>query len=122
MPTIWAAPDIDIAHLSTPSPSTAIGAKGGGEDGCIATTSALLNAVEDAGWAVRSRDPDDRRRHELHTTKAGDVALAELFRLALANEAHVRQALGADERTQLFALLDKVYAVCYPTVTDDDAA
>ncbi len=48
MPTIWAAPEIEIEHLETKSPSTRIGAKGGGEDGCIATSTALMGAVEDA--------------------------------------------------------------------------
>ena len=48
MPTVWAAPEIEIEHLVTKSPSTSIGAKGAGEDGCIATSTALMGAVEDA--------------------------------------------------------------------------
>ena len=48
IPTVWAAPEIEIEHLETKSPSTEIGAKGGGEDGCIATSTALMSAVEDA--------------------------------------------------------------------------
>ena len=48
MPTVWAAPDIEVAHLVTPSPATKIGAKGAGEDGCIATSTVLMGAVEDA--------------------------------------------------------------------------
>ena len=48
MPTVWAAPEIEIEHLETKSPCTSIGAKGGGEDGCIATSTALMGAVEDA--------------------------------------------------------------------------
>lgn len=32
----------------TKSPSTRIGVKGGGEDGCIATSTVLMGAVEDA--------------------------------------------------------------------------
>ncbi|MSQ69222.1 MAG: hypothetical protein EXR83_13725 [Gammaproteobacteria bacterium] len=48
MPTVWAAPDIEVAHLVTPSPATRIGAKGAGEDGCIATSTVLMGAVEDA--------------------------------------------------------------------------
>jgi len=48
MPTVWAAPEIEIHHLVSPSPATRIGAKGGGEDGCIATSTALMSAVEDA--------------------------------------------------------------------------
>lgn len=48
MPTVWAAPEMQIEHLVTKSPATAIGAKGGGEDGCIATSTILMGAVEDA--------------------------------------------------------------------------
>ena len=48
MPTIWAAPPIQLEHLVTKSPATSVGAKGGGEDGCIATTTVLMGAVEDA--------------------------------------------------------------------------
>lgn len=48
MPTVWAAPEIEVEHLVTKSPATSVGAKGGGEDGCIATTTVLMGAVEDA--------------------------------------------------------------------------
>ena len=48
MPTVWAAPKIEVAHLVTPSPATKIGAKGAGEDGCIATSTVLMGAVENA--------------------------------------------------------------------------
>ena len=49
MPTVWAAPaEIEIHHFETRSPATAVGAKGGGEDGCIATSTVLMGAVENA--------------------------------------------------------------------------
>lgn len=48
MPTVWAAPEIEVDHLVTKSPATSVGAKGAGEDGCIATSTVLLAAVEDA--------------------------------------------------------------------------
>jgi carbon-monoxide dehydrogenase large subunit len=48
MPTVWAAPEIEVEHLVTPSPATRIGAKGAGEDGCIATSTVLMGAVENA--------------------------------------------------------------------------
>jgi carbon-monoxide dehydrogenase large subunit len=68
MPTVWAAPEIHIEHLCSPSPATRTGAKGGGEDGCIATSTVLMAAVEDAlqPWGVEvthSRlDPQTVRR------------------------------------------------------------
>lgn len=54
LPTVWAAPEIHIEHLCSPSPATRTGAKGGGEDGCIATSTVLMAAVEDAlqPWGV----------------------------------------------------------------------
>ena len=48
MPTVWAAPEIEIDHLVSKSPSTSVGAKGAGEDGSIATSTVLMAAVEDA--------------------------------------------------------------------------
>jgi aerobic carbon-monoxide dehydrogenase large subunit len=69
MPTVWAAPDIEIAHLVTKSPCTTIGAKGAGEDGSIATSTALMGAVEDAlrpfGVKVMSSPLSPARIHAL---------------------------------------------------------
>jgi len=48
MPNVFASVPIEIEHLETLSPGTAIGAKGVGESGCIATTTVLMQAVEDA--------------------------------------------------------------------------
>jgi carbon-monoxide dehydrogenase large subunit len=48
MPSVWALPDIELDHLVTPSPATSVGAKGGGEDGCVATTTVIMSAVENA--------------------------------------------------------------------------
>ena len=58
MPTIWAAPDLEISHYVTKSPATSIGAKGAGEDGSVGTTTVLLAAVEDAlkSFGVRVSD------------------------------------------------------------------
>lgn len=48
-PTIMLAPkSFEIKHIETPSEGTSIGAKGVGEAGCIATTTVLMAAVEDA--------------------------------------------------------------------------
>ena len=48
MPTVWAAPQIERRYLETRSESTKVGCKDGGEDGCIATSTVLMGAVEDA--------------------------------------------------------------------------
>ncbi len=41
-------PDIEVAHLVSPSPFTPVGAKGMGEGGAIGSPAAVVNAVEDA--------------------------------------------------------------------------
>jgi len=73
----------------------------------------LLDSLETAGWAERRRSTEDRRRHELRTTPAGETALSDLLGMAVANEAPVREALTEGERKQLFGLLDKVYVACF---------
>ena len=68
IPNIWSTPSIEIHHLETKSPATEVGAKGGGEDGCIATSTAIMGAVEDAlrpiGVKITSSDlsPKNLRR------------------------------------------------------------
>jgi CO/xanthine dehydrogenase Mo-binding subunit len=57
-PTALDVPDIEVDHLESPSPFTALGAKGVGEGGSIPGPAAVANAVEDAlapfGVTIRS--------------------------------------------------------------------
>lgn len=66
-----------------------------------------LNELEERGHVARLRDPEDRRKHNVTITPAGDAALeraeTELRRL----EDEVLAGLSADERTQLRRLLAK---------------
>ncbi|MEM4297399.1 MAG: molybdopterin cofactor-binding domain-containing protein, partial [Nitrososphaerota archaeon] len=48
LPSAVESPPLTIEHLSSPSPYTVGGFKGGGEGGAIPPPVALLNAVEDA--------------------------------------------------------------------------
>ena len=67
----------------------------------------LLNGLEQRGFALRERDPQDRRRHIVRITPAGRKALVRAER---ALESLTDEALGnldADERTTLRALLAK---------------
>jgi DNA-binding MarR family transcriptional regulator len=67
----------------------------------------LLNGLEQRGFVVRERDPQDRRRHIVRITPAGRKALVRAER---ALESLTDEALGnldADERTALRALLAK---------------
>jgi DNA-binding MarR family transcriptional regulator len=67
----------------------------------------LLNGLEERGFAVRERDPEDRRRHLVRITPAGRKALVRGER---ALESVTDEALGgldADERGALRTLLAK---------------
>ena len=65
----------------------------------------LLNELEDCGYLVRRRDPEDRRRHRVLITEAGRQALDRARGAMDAVENEVLQALDADERATLLKLL-----------------
>jgi carbon-monoxide dehydrogenase large subunit len=48
VPTMADVPEIEIAHLVSPSPFTPLGTKGMGEGGAIGAPTAVINAVQDA--------------------------------------------------------------------------
>ncbi|RKN10245.1 MarR family transcriptional regulator [Streptomyces radicis] len=64
-----------------------------------------VDRVERAGLAVRTRDPDDRRRHRVTLTPKGAALLAELRPIALASQERFLAPLDAAERETLNALL-----------------
>lgn len=78
-----------------------------------ATVVALLDELETRGWAVRRREPADRRRHHLHVTPAGAEMLGRMAKEATANERLVVAALSPQEAETLMRLLDKVYHGCF---------
>jgi DNA-binding MarR family transcriptional regulator len=65
----------------------------------------LLNELEDLGWATRTRDPGDRRRHLVQITPAGRKALAGAERAQAQIEDEVLAALDPQERRVLHELL-----------------
>ena len=69
----------------------------------------LLNELEAAGWSVRQRDPEDRRRHLVEMTPAGSEALkrAEAAREDLERE--MLSDMTPAERATLYDLLHKVW-------------
>ncbi len=73
----------------------------------------LLDDLEEAGWAVRVRSRDDRRKHSLLVTAEGSEALQDLTEAAHEAEARARSALTGEELDQLFRVLDKLYASCF---------
>lgn len=48
LPTATEVPPLEVLHIETPSPFTALGAKGVGEGNCMSTPVCLANAVADA--------------------------------------------------------------------------
>jgi DNA-binding MarR family transcriptional regulator len=67
----------------------------------------LLNGLEERGFAVRERDPADRRRHIVKVTPAGSKALVRAERALEAVRDEVLGPLDADERGALRARLAK---------------
>jgi DNA-binding MarR family transcriptional regulator len=65
----------------------------------------LLNELEDLGYLIRRRDPEDRRRHRVMITDAGREALGRARDHIDAVEDEVLQALDAEERAALSRLL-----------------
>lgn len=48
VPTAMEVPKIDIGHVETPSPITALGSKGAGESSCMSVPACIGNAIADA--------------------------------------------------------------------------
>jgi DNA-binding MarR family transcriptional regulator len=67
----------------------------------------LLNDLESAGFAMRRRDPDDRRRHIVELTDEGRKAIERAEHGMESVEDEILAALSADERATLRALLSK---------------
>jgi DNA-binding MarR family transcriptional regulator len=67
----------------------------------------LLNGLEEHGFAVRERDPEDRRRHIVRITPAGRKALVRAERVLESVRDEALGPLDADERGALRALLAK---------------
>ena len=65
----------------------------------------LLNELESADLVRRTRSPEDRRRHIVELTPAGETRLRELECALAAVEEEVLGALDAEQREQLYELL-----------------
>jgi DNA-binding MarR family transcriptional regulator len=67
----------------------------------------LLNSLENRGFAVRERDPDDRRKHIVRITPKGTRALVRAEGVIEESGDRVLGALDDAERTELRKLLAK---------------
>lgn len=68
----------------------------------------ILNELEAAGFSVRRRDPNDRRRHIVEITPAGRRAMERADKARDTLEDEVLQPLSAEERKSLRSLLERV--------------
>lgn len=69
-----------------------------------------LNHMERAGLVVRSRDPDNRRRHRVELTEAGERLFFQLLGTVRAFDEQLRQGLSEGDLAQLRGLLDRLSA------------
>ena len=67
----------------------------------------MLNELEDAGYLVRRRDPDDRRRHIVELTDAGREAIKAAEEGMESVEEEILAALSPKERATLRELLNQ---------------
>src|SRR6266851_3607812 len=68
----------------------------------------ILNELEAAGFSVRKRDPQDRRRHMVEMTQAGRRAIERADKAREGLEDEVLAPLSAAERQTLRKLLERV--------------
>lgn len=73
--------------------------------------SRAVSQLEVAGYLTRDKMPEDRRRERLALTPAGRSVYARLGAQALAFQADLTQALGAEHMAALAAILREVIAL-----------
>ena len=67
----------------------------------------LLNELEDLGYSIRRRDPEDRRRHNVQLTDAGREAVARAEKGRASIEDELLVGLTAEEKSALLTLLNR---------------
>jgi DNA-binding MarR family transcriptional regulator len=70
---------------------------------------AILNELEEKGYAMRRRDPQDRRRHLVEVSKKGIAVIDEVSEVMDGVEAELLEGLEPAEREQLSGLLTSVW-------------
>jgi DNA-binding MarR family transcriptional regulator len=69
---------------------------------------ALIDRVEEAGWVVRKRSTEDRRRHGIFLTPAGTKKLAQLKREVSSHDKKFTDRFTPDEYQQLLEFLQRI--------------
>src|SRR3954449_7576590 len=70
---------------------------------------AILNELEERGYATRRRDPDDRRRHLVEVSKKGIAVIDKVSEVMDGVEADLLADFSAAEREQLEILLTSIW-------------
>src|SRR4051795_9415542 len=70
---------------------------------------AILNELEERGYATRRRDPDDRRRHLVEVSKKGIAVIEKVSEVMDGVEDDLLDGLEAPEREELEGLLTSVW-------------
>jgi DNA-binding MarR family transcriptional regulator len=70
---------------------------------------AILNELEQRGYATRRRDPEDRRRHLVEVSKKGIAVIEKVSKVMDGVEADLLEGLEPAERVQLEGLLTSMW-------------
>jgi DNA-binding MarR family transcriptional regulator len=70
---------------------------------------AILNELEEKGFATRRRDPEDRRRHLVEVSKKGTAVLEKVSEVMDGVEDDLLDGLEPAEREQLEGLLTSIW-------------
>lgn len=70
---------------------------------------AILNELEQNGYATRRRDPEDRRRHIVEISKKGLTAIEKVTKVMDGVEADLLEGFQPAEREQLEGLLTSIW-------------
>jgi DNA-binding MarR family transcriptional regulator len=70
---------------------------------------AILNELEQKGYATRRRDPEDRRRHFVEVSKKGVAVVERVSEVMDGVEADLLGGLEPAERAQLVGLLTSIW-------------
>jgi MarR family transcriptional regulator, lower aerobic nicotinate degradation pathway regulator len=70
----------------------------------------VIDVLEEAGFVLRVRDQDDRRRYALTLTPAGRGALSRLEALAAVVQDEMLAPLDADDRAMFLRLVHEIVA------------
>jgi DNA-binding MarR family transcriptional regulator len=70
---------------------------------------AILNELEERGFATRRRDPEDRRRHLVEVSKKGIAVIDKVSEVMDGVEADLLDGLEPDQREQLGPLLTSIW-------------